>query len=435
MKCVSHQLISQFFFCLLITAFIIPTIVTGEENLEKKSSRSSNQISRQKLCRYLANNQLEAGSSWQTFASFYTFKRKKSKLYIWAYIAKYNLSNGKIRMQSGMSAPFLIEISKKGNIEHHWEPPPDHQYTQSIKNKFPLDIHDDILNFQSKHNDILSKLKNTVESKAKKTIYSSMDTYTLHVGEVKTIELKANITTGFRWHYTIGDNNILKVIKERYREDKSDQSALGGGGRRVLYIKGIKPGATTLSLAYYQDWNSSDIEKTKHAKFLISGESENPNNIPESLDLEFISIPEWKTQIHCKYASMPQFEVQSGELQCNANMFTTESENSITSKYINQQHFCSAVVEEGAAGTLYKTYHYATYEKNNVITVHFVAAYPQCENFPKHKRIKCEKESATFFPDALVYQVVHNLVSRQCANPFQLSPRLANTFMRQIQPP
>ncbi len=85
----------------------------------------------------------------------------------------------------------------------------------------------------------------------------------LSVGETSAIRLKANRTTGYCWHYTIENSDIIKIVRDVYKEKKNREGMLGAGGMRIIEIKGINEGSAAIHLKYCRPWQPERIKKTR----------------------------------------------------------------------------------------------------------------------------------------------------------------------------
>jgi hypothetical protein len=80
----------------------------------------------------------------------------------------------------------------------------------------------------------------------------------------------------------------------------------------------------------------------------------------------------------------------------------------ILKKTINGQEYCIKVSSQGAAGSIYKKYTYATARKGKRISVSFTARYTQCGNYGQPKRSECRKERQEYDLDQVVDNFVKN---------------------------
>jgi inhibitor of cysteine peptidase len=74
----------------------------------------------------------------------------------------------------------------------------------------------------------------------------------VHVGDVITVRLPENPTTGYRWQ-SDADDVRLKVVDDRF---EGADVPRGTGGHRVLVIEAVKAGSARLHLAMRRSWES-----------------------------------------------------------------------------------------------------------------------------------------------------------------------------------
>ena len=94
-------------------------------------------------------------------------------------------------------------------------------------------------------------------------VLSSADkgkTINLRVGADATLRLPENPLTGYRWAIETADENVAE-IKEQAYDPASD--AVGGGGEARWLMKAKSPGATTIKLKRWRQWEgeSSVVER------------------------------------------------------------------------------------------------------------------------------------------------------------------------------
>ncbi|MBO9715087.1 protease inhibitor I42 family protein [Sphingomonas sp.] len=76
----------------------------------------------------------------------------------------------------------------------------------------------------------------------------------LRAGEVASLRLPENASTGYRWAPAGFDGNILAV-----RDGGGDYSnAIGGGGAAVFEVEGMAAGSTRLRFVEKRSWESDD---------------------------------------------------------------------------------------------------------------------------------------------------------------------------------
>ncbi|MFO7814386.1 MAG: protease inhibitor I42 family protein [Halanaerobiales bacterium] len=50
------------------------------------------------------------------------------------------------------------------------------------------------------------------------------------------IRLKENITTPYKWYYSIDNNKVADIIHDRYIENKKKEDILGAPGHHIWYV-------------------------------------------------------------------------------------------------------------------------------------------------------------------------------------------------------
>lgn len=385
---------------IIILAGILASVSPAENN-----SQSGKGI-KEKVIAYLEDSALEPGFKGEIFADYYKFGWDENNLYIWAYVCEYYKKDGRLKLGNGRSGPMIIALSQKGVIKDHWQPEPGEEYPESIKDNFPKKFQDDIFNFQSQDKEILDKLKDSVRKKAGQEIPKS--DIIMRPGEIKTFKLKANRSTGYKWFYKIKDKDIIKAVSDKYKEQAHKQSVVGAGGQRILKIRGLKTGTTTIKFEYYRKWEPEEIDKTKEIKVRVKDQEQASYRIPDNLDTKHISVRDWWNvevfATHDEYP--PEFKLTEDRISCRETAVEGGLPVRILKKTINGQEYCIKVSSQGAAGSIYKKYTYATVKKGKLITVSFTARYTQCGNYGQPKRSECRRERQEYDLD----QVVDNFV-------------------------
>lgn len=122
--------------------------------------------------------------------------------------------------------------------------------------------------------------------------------------------------------------------------------------------------------------------------------------VPNILQANYISFSDWK------------FEKKSGDkLNCQVTPAESSLSDRVYERDINGQKYCISALSEGAAGSIYTTYSYSTVIDNNIITLSFVARYPQCSNYDDPQKTACVKERETWPFDNNISQIISYLVS------------------------
>lgn len=253
-------------------SFSVSTQTTHAQTREEHSpgpEKAAAVIEKQTVRSYLQEVFRDPSGDQKAFADYYLFGHDQNKLYIWAYIAEYSMHKGELKLVSGQSLPVILTLSPDGSITDHWQPMPEKEYAESIKEQFPPMYHHDVLTFQTRHQEILRDLKNLVNKRARENM-QTQNRIVLSPGEVQALELEANRTTGYTWSYTIQDKDIIKIVSDEYKEHDSKDNVLGGGGKRVLHIKALAEGTTVIHLRYYREWNPEDLAAERTVRIQVT---------------------------------------------------------------------------------------------------------------------------------------------------------------------
>lgn len=78
-------------------------------------------------------------------------------------------------------------------------------------------------------------------------------TIRLHAGEVFTVTLPANPTTGYVWELQSVDTAVLATSSQVLYTPK-EGGALGGGGTAAFTFRAIAPGRATVQMNYARPW-------------------------------------------------------------------------------------------------------------------------------------------------------------------------------------
>jgi inhibitor of cysteine peptidase len=80
---------------------------------------------------------------------------------------------------------------------------------------------------------------------------------TIQPGQVVTVTLESNPTTGYSWQVMEIDNAILVQEGDpEYKQASGTGGLVGAGGTETFRFKAIAAGETTLSLGYARPWES-----------------------------------------------------------------------------------------------------------------------------------------------------------------------------------
>jgi predicted secreted protein len=83
----------------------------------------------------------------------------------------------------------------------------------------------------------------------------------IKVGEVFTIRLKANETTGYTWRENENfDRSYLKLTGSSYHPDQPQKA--GSGGEQRYTFKALQIGDTLIKLTYKRSWEVTPSDQT-----------------------------------------------------------------------------------------------------------------------------------------------------------------------------
>ncbi|MFW6025901.1 MAG: protease inhibitor I42 family protein [Candidatus Woesearchaeota archaeon] len=393
--------------CLILVIGLAFLFVFVDNKKPKETNENEvGRIGKEEIVDYLENcGIVRANYNGEIFADYYEFKRTKDKIFVWAYIMEYYI-NENIKEGSGTSLPLVLNISE-GEITGHKESRDGAHHGEDIKKMFPEELHDEVLGFNTQHKQELNNLISSVEEKAKEQLEEEDFDREIVVGETNTIELEANKTTGYEWHYNINNENIIKVKEDTYIEDEHKKGMTGVGGTRVITIEGIKKGETTIEFEYYRPSEPEKVEETRKVKVKVS---EAPNyQFPKEIEADYISVQDWKAKVIKNDVKYPEkFKVIENGITCEETTTESSFPSRIYSKEIDNKNYCIEAKSEGAAGTTYTEYAYSTLKDNNLVTISFLAKYVSCGNYPESKRVECEEERETFDLDQVVSKVINS---------------------------
>ncbi len=93
------------------------------------------------------------------------------------------------------------------------------------------------------------------------------DIIDLHVGEIVTIELEENPTTGYSWVCTFSEDSTVVLVDDRYIAEKS-KGMVGAGGVHRYCIKGIDEGDSIIRFSYRRPWEK-DVQSVEEKNIIF----------------------------------------------------------------------------------------------------------------------------------------------------------------------
>ena len=94
----------------------------------------------------------------------------------------------------------------------------------------------------------------------KATDVNNGSSYDIKKGELFTVSLKAQLSTGFSWNAEISDDSIIiqKGKPKTFSLEKKKETKTGGFELQQFTFKAIKKGSTELILNYSQPWTKKN---------------------------------------------------------------------------------------------------------------------------------------------------------------------------------
>ncbi|MBI4673171.1 MAG: protease inhibitor I42 family protein [Chloroflexi bacterium] len=99
---------------------------------------------------------------------------------------------------------------------------------------------------------------------------------TLHVGDVLNLALDSNPSTGYSWHLTQNDEQVLLPLGEPQFTLGNQTPMPGAGGTETFQFKAVGKGQTTLTLVYMRPWEK-DTTPTPQNTFSVTVTVEEPS--------------------------------------------------------------------------------------------------------------------------------------------------------------
>lgn len=100
--------------------------------------------------------------------------------------------------------------------------------------------------------------KNDIEVKCGELEHDSNTTIETKMGDIFSIVLDANPTTGYQWEVEIDSDNIQLIDREYITSSK--EPVPGAGGYETFNFFALKPGNTNIKFSYLRSWEGDVIE-------------------------------------------------------------------------------------------------------------------------------------------------------------------------------
>lgn len=125
---------------------------------------------------------------------------------------------------------------------------------------------------------------------------------------------------------------------------------------------------------------------------------------PNPMPTTYVSPVDWP----------PQVIVSTGTVSCNEGDMASHSGEITTSKQrvISKQIYCVSEAKQGAAGTVYTQYQYATQQGDFVASVSFTLKTSQCMNYDVPTQHECLLEQSEFSVDVLAQRILESITTQ-----------------------
>lgn len=120
---------------------------------------------------------------------------------------------------------------------------------------------------------------------------------------------------------------------------------------------------------------------------------------PRDLGTGYIHTVDWP----------PQVRVEDGPFTCLQAGTETARAGRTEPRSIGGRRYCVTLVKEGAAGSVYTMYAYATPAEDAVIILTFSLRAVQCGNYDEARRSECERERADFSIDPVIDAIAQSV--------------------------
>ena len=92
---------------------------------------------------------------------------------------------------------------------------------------------------------------------------------TASTGDIITISLNANATTGYSWKFTGTPSSAYEVIDESYKVNPHPEGMVGVGGKTFYKIKLLQKGKLIIKAQYFRPWEEFNPQTDKNLRFII----------------------------------------------------------------------------------------------------------------------------------------------------------------------
>lgn len=120
---------------------------------------------------------------------------------------------------------------------------------------------------------------------------------------------------------------------------------------------------------------------------------------PVKLPAKYITAVDWP----------PKVGVMNVPYTCPETTDVTSEAGKTTQKTIEGRNYCVTEMMEGAAGSTYTQYAYATSWEDKLVFFTFSVRSSECGNYDKGEKMACEAERASFSIDSVVHKIFGSL--------------------------
>lgn len=89
-------------------------------------------------------------------------------------------------------------------------------------------------------------------------------------GGIEEIKLIENRSTGYTWHCSIENKNIVQIVSDKYKAFEHKGDAGGIRGIHSWKFVGLQKGITKVKFKLYRDWEPNKIAKTKEYVLIVN---------------------------------------------------------------------------------------------------------------------------------------------------------------------
>lgn len=141
-------------------------------------------------------------------------------------------------------------------------------------------------------------------------------------------------------------------------------------------------------------------DPTQNWKTASSTEERATFKYPETFGQTYANEVDWP----------PKIQILDERLTCTEAGSETGRAGITEQKNINGEPFCVTRVSEGAAGSIYTQYAYASQHGGKEIIFTFSLRKVQCGNYDASQKMECEREQAAFNPDSVIGRMAASIV-------------------------